>query len=155
VLDTWDPAQYSKFQRQREQPFFDLLALVRPAPTLADVVASEEPFRAAFGGWRRPQPVLEPADYARILVRNGVAEPQVRLMIYPHVLPGREDVVEWIRGTLSTEYEKRLSPEQVFEFLESYRARLLQALERERPFFFPFQRILCWGQKPIGGPIPC
>ena len=31
VTDTWNPAQYDKFQREREQPFFDLLALVRPA----------------------------------------------------------------------------------------------------------------------------
>ena len=32
MTDTWDPAQYDKFQREREQPFFDLLALIRPAP---------------------------------------------------------------------------------------------------------------------------
>lgn len=30
MTDTWDPAQYDKFQREREQPFFDLLAMVRP-----------------------------------------------------------------------------------------------------------------------------
>src|SRR5215211_6332986 len=30
VTDTWDPAQYGKFQSEREQPFFDLLAMVRP-----------------------------------------------------------------------------------------------------------------------------
>src|SRR5262245_60835935 len=30
--DTWNPAQYDKFQREREQPFFDLVDLVRPAP---------------------------------------------------------------------------------------------------------------------------
>ena len=26
--DTWNPAQYDKFQREREQPFFDLAAMV-------------------------------------------------------------------------------------------------------------------------------
>src|SRR4051812_18803432 len=31
-LDTWNPAQYDKFRREREQPFFDLLALIRPSP---------------------------------------------------------------------------------------------------------------------------
>src|SRR5262249_15116514 len=30
--DTWNPAQYDKFQREREQPFFDLLSLVQAAP---------------------------------------------------------------------------------------------------------------------------
>ena len=34
MTDTWDPAQYDKFQREREQPFFDLLALIRPAPAM-------------------------------------------------------------------------------------------------------------------------
>ena len=27
--DTWNPTQYEKFEREREQPYFDLLALVR------------------------------------------------------------------------------------------------------------------------------
>ena len=32
LTDTWNPAQYDKFQREREQPFYDLLAMIRPAP---------------------------------------------------------------------------------------------------------------------------
>ncbi len=28
--DPWDPRQYARFRRERSQPFFDLLALVRP-----------------------------------------------------------------------------------------------------------------------------
>ena len=32
MIDSWDPRQYHKFQREREQPFYDLLGLVRPAP---------------------------------------------------------------------------------------------------------------------------
>src|SRR3954467_10694611 len=34
MTDTWDPKQYDKFEREREQPFFDLLALVRPAQAM-------------------------------------------------------------------------------------------------------------------------
>jgi trans-aconitate 2-methyltransferase len=30
--DAWDPAQYQKFAAERAQPFYDLLALVRPVP---------------------------------------------------------------------------------------------------------------------------
>ena len=30
--DVWDPDQYQRFAAERAQPFFDLLALVRPAP---------------------------------------------------------------------------------------------------------------------------
>ena len=29
---SWDPAQYEKFKRERDQPFWDLLALVQPRP---------------------------------------------------------------------------------------------------------------------------
>jgi trans-aconitate 2-methyltransferase len=29
-MDPWNPEQYDKFQREREQPFFDLLDMVRP-----------------------------------------------------------------------------------------------------------------------------
>src|SRR5207245_2913265 len=32
MIDTWDPRQYDKFQREREQPFYDLLALVHRSP---------------------------------------------------------------------------------------------------------------------------
>ena len=31
AIDTWEPRQYDRFQREREQPFNDLLAMVRPA----------------------------------------------------------------------------------------------------------------------------
>src|SRR5260221_910732 len=37
VRDTWDPRQYDKFEREREQPFFDLLSLVRPRPGMRAV----------------------------------------------------------------------------------------------------------------------
>lgn len=30
--DRWDPAQYERFKRERDQPFFDLLALVQRSP---------------------------------------------------------------------------------------------------------------------------
>ena len=33
-LDTWNPTQYEKFRGEREQPFFDLLAMVRPTPDM-------------------------------------------------------------------------------------------------------------------------
>ena len=31
-MDAWDPARYRRFEEERNQPFFDLLALVRPVP---------------------------------------------------------------------------------------------------------------------------
>ena len=69
----------------------------------------------------------------------------MRLQIYPHVLPDRESVLEWVKGTLLTAYERRLPADLYPAFLDAYRARLLDALEDTRPFFYPFARILCWG----------
>ena len=43
AADTWDPTQYDKFQREREQPFFDLLALVRPGRTCASSISAAAP----------------------------------------------------------------------------------------------------------------
>ena len=260
-MDTWNPAQYERFKRERTQPFFDLLAMIRPEPamrivdlgcgtghltrmlhdglraadtvgldrsarmldaaraaesldprlrfdlgtieafaahdeydlifsnaalhwiddhesllarlaaglrpggqlafqvpamhdhlshTVADELAAVEPFRAAVGGWRRPQPVLRPDEYSRLLFRLGFREPRVQLVIYPHILTGREEVIEWMKGTLLTDYEVRLSADRFAEFLDAYRDRLLAQLAPERPFFFPFKRILCWGQKKSG-----
>jgi trans-aconitate 2-methyltransferase len=261
MTDTWDPAQYDKFEREREQPFFDLLALVRrrpsmrvvdlgcgtgkltralheqlaaretvgvdrsdsmlaaahdgaplpglsfqsgtiesfvtqtssPAPwdlilsnaalhwvddhptliprlaaalapsgqlafqipaqhdalthTIADELARLEPFASALNGWRRSQPVLTPDDYARLLYRCGFDDPKVHLIVYPHILASRGDVVEWVKGSLLTEYKRHLPDEVYDRFVGEYRERLLSQLEDARPFFYPFKRILCWGQR--------
>jgi len=261
MIDTWDPAQYNRFQREREQPFFDLLALVHrrpgmrivdlgcgtgtltrtlheqlaahetigldrsdsmlarsrvevqpeglsfrtgtiesfvsqmsplptwdlifsnaalhwvedhetliprlaallapsgqiafqvpaqhedPTHTVAEELTTLEPFASAFGGWRRPQPVLTPDDYARLLYRCGFGDPKVELIVYPHVLPGREDVVEWVKGTLLTEYKRHLPDDLHDRFVDEYRERLFAQLEARQPFFYPFKRILCWGQR--------
>ena len=108
-----------------------------------------EPFRTAFGGWHRPQPVLTPDAYSRLLYRCGFEDPNVRLIVYPHVLASRDQVVEWMKGTLLTEFERRLpqGSELFTRFVEEYRGRLMDGLDASQPFFFPFKRILCWGQK--------
>jgi trans-aconitate 2-methyltransferase len=111
---------------------------------VAAEVAEEEPFRTALQGYERLQNVLAPQDYARLLDRLGFAEQHVRLQVYGHRLPGREDVVEWVRGTLLTDYQRRLPAELFPPFLERYRERLLPRLEDTQPFFFPFKRILLW-----------
>ena len=259
TTDTWDPLQYDKFQREREQPFFDLLSMVRPKPAmrivdlgcgtgkltgtlherlaaaetvgldrsdsmlagardaaqppglrfevgtiedfavsgadrrdlifsnaalhwvddherlierlaaalaprgqlafqvpaqhdalthlLAAELAATEPYQTAFGGWRRSQPVLTPDAYARVMYRCGFAEPNVRLIVYPHVLASRDEVVEWVKGTLLTEYKRHLPAAVYDQFVDAYRARLLERLDDSRPFFYPFKRILCWGER--------
>ena len=116
---------------------------------VADELAAVEPFRTALGGWHKPQPVLTPEAYARLLYRCGFDAQKVRLIVYPHVLASRDEVVEWMKGTLLTEYARHLPPDgELFgRFVEEYSRRLLTQLDPEKPFFFPFRRILCWGQR--------
>jgi trans-aconitate 2-methyltransferase len=113
----------------------------------AEDLIQTEPYRAASGGWRKPQPVLTPSDYARMLFRLGFADPVVRLIVYPHVLAGRDEVIEWMKGTLLAEYSRHLPPDLFEQFLDDYRTRLLPRLDDARPFFFPFKRILMWGTR--------
>ena len=119
----------------------------QPSHLIAEDLTAVEPFRSALNGWHRPQPVLEPHEYASLLYSLGFTAPVVRLHIYPHVLAGPEEVVEWMKGTLLTEYERHLPADLYGPFVEAYRSRMLQHLGNTRPFFFPFRRILCWGER--------
>lgn len=121
---------------------------------VAAELAGEEPFSRATGGYRRVNPVRAPEAYAELLERLGFAEQHVRMQIYPHHLAGPEQVVEWARGTLLTDYQRRMPPELFEEFLASYRERLLPRLGRRRPYFYPFKRILVWGAGPADRAAP-
>jgi len=91
--------------------------------------------------------VLLPETYASILGRAGYAEQHVRLQVYLHRLDARDAVVEWVKGTLLTDYARRLSEDGYGDFLARYRARLLLKLEDTRPYLFTFKRIHFWGQR--------
>src|SRR5262249_7570821 len=118
-----------------------------PSHTLADDIAGTSPFREALAGWCRSQPVLRPERYAHLLYPAGFAAQRVAMVVYPHVLASREDVIEWMKGTLLTEYERRMPPDLFVRFVAEYRGRLLDRMGDARPFFFPFKRILCWAAK--------
>jgi trans-aconitate 2-methyltransferase len=112
-------------------------------------VAREAPFREALGGHVRQSPVLAPEVYATLLHRLGFTEQHVRVQVYAHELESRAAVVEWVRGSVLTDYERRLPTELWPRFLERYRERLLPQLEDARPFFYPFKRVLFWGTREI------
>ena len=248
--DTWDPEQYERFRAEREQPFRDLLGLVRPRPDMRVVdlgcgtgeltrelhrtLAARETVGLdsspamlersaphAGGGLRfqagdiasfaerdafdlvfsnaalhwipdletllarltdalrahgqlavqvpanfdhpshltatevgadlglapHPVNVLAPERYAAVLHRLGYADQHVRLQVYAHRLGSRDDVVEWVKGTLLTDYARRLERDAFDEFLRRYRDRLLARLADTRPFLFTFKRILFWARR--------
>jgi trans-aconitate 2-methyltransferase len=116
---------------------------------LAAAVAGEEPFATALGDdapTDRGDVVLEPEDYAQILYSLGATEQVARLEVYGHRLDSSEDVVEWVLGSLLTPYRSRLDEATFARFVERYRERLVHELGDERPYFYPFRRILCWAR---------
>lgn len=118
-----------------------------PSQTIAAQVASESPFREALGGWVRRSPVLPPQEYAKILHALGFRKQIVRLNVYGHELPDREEVITWVRSSMLTDYQKRLTPELYEAFLARYRERLLPELDASKPSFFTFNRLLLWALK--------
>lgn len=86
--------------------------------------------------------MLSVEDYASSLFSLGFAEQDVVLRVYPQVVPSRESVVEWVRGSMLTYFSSRLSPADFALFLDEFRTRLFAQLPDEKPFFYPFKRVL-------------
>jgi trans-aconitate 2-methyltransferase len=119
-----------------------------PSWVAAAEVAEELPFREALGGYSlRSFGCPYPEEYALLLHRLNYREQHVRLQVSGHVLSGRDDVAEWMKGTLLVAYQQRLPTELFDPFLARYRERLLPQLEDTRPYFFPFKRVLAWAQR--------
>jgi trans-aconitate 2-methyltransferase len=110
-------------------------------------LAGESPWRERLSGWVRASPILMPERYAEILEELGFAEQSVRLQIYGHRLESRDGVVDWVKGTMLTDYERRLGAHYP-EFVEAYRTRLRKILPDRAPYFYTYQRVLLWARKP-------
>ena len=124
-----------------------------PSHVVADQVAHQPRFLEAFGTAGPPldpvaHHVLAPEDYAVLLHDLGFVEEEVLLRVYPHVLPSSRHVVEWVRGTTLTRFQKRLDPDVFEAFVAEYETQLLDVIGRHEPHFFPFRRILFWGRLP-------
>jgi trans-aconitate 2-methyltransferase len=118
-----------------------------PSHTLAEELAAREPYASMLQGYVRKSPVLAPAHYAALLFKLGASEQSVQLRVYGHVLESSEGVVEWVKGTLLTDYKKRLTPELYARFLADYSRELVAQLGNARPYFYPFKRILLWAAR--------
>jgi trans-aconitate 2-methyltransferase len=114
-------------------------------------VAAESPFAAALSG-RLPvdhcRNVLAPEAYATLLDESGFADQHVRLQVYGHHLTSAAEVVEWVKGTALTPFRVALAEPVFEEFVARYREALLSRLGSQRPYFYPFKRILVWARRP-------
>lgn len=123
-----------------------------PSHTVADEVANSERFLGEFGPSGPPADpvadnVLEPEQYAQLLYDLGFERQHVRLVVYPHVLASSRAVVQWVKGTTLTRFERRLEPDVYAEFLAEYERALIDVIGDRSPYFFPFRRILMWGRR--------
>jgi trans-aconitate 2-methyltransferase len=118
-----------------------------PTHVVAREIAARSPYRQALGDWKRQFFVLKPEEYATILHQLGFGQQLVRLQVYAHLLPSREDEIEWVKGTMLTDYQRHLPKELFEQFMIDYRRELLPRLQDDRPHFYPFKRILFWAQR--------
>ncbi|KHD87205.1 MAG: hypothetical protein OM95_15590 [Bdellovibrio sp. ArHS] len=96
--------------------------------------------------YRQHLTMLPPEGYATLLFKLGFKEQKVLQRIYAHVMTSREDVISWVQGSLLTYFQSQLSPEDFATFLTEYRESLFQELPDDKPFFYPFKRILIWAR---------
>ena len=118
-----------------------------PSHTCIIAAASEEPFKAALGGWVRHSPVLEIDQYAQLLHGCGTKDFTVLEKVYPTWLPEAAAIAEWTKGTTLVPYFERLPQELHEAFLQRYRELLTEALP-SGPMLFTFRRILFTAVKP-------
>ena len=117
-----------------------------PSHQIAFAMAEKSPFKENLNGYRPPQSVLPPEDYARLLHHLGFQQQCVRQQVYPHLLSSREEIVEWTKGTWLSAYQTRL-PSALYDLLlKRYREILFAELPNDKPFFYPFKRTFIWGK---------
>ena len=109
-----------------------------PSHAIAGELARE------FGVEPKPVHTLRIEHYAELLHHLGYQRQHVRMQVYGHLLPGRDDVVEWVKGSLLTDYEQRLG-DRFPQFLAKYRERIHESLPATTPYFYTYKRILLWG----------
>ncbi len=114
-----------------------------PSHALAYALAEESPYQEALNGYSRKFPVLAPEAYAELLFKLGCETPDVRLQVYGHILDSSKEVVEWVKGTLLTPFQSRMTPEMFDQFLKEYTTRLMAKLGEGR-YFYAFKRVLIW-----------
>jgi trans-aconitate 2-methyltransferase len=119
-----------------------------PTHVLADKISHEAKWKKVLKNetYDKQRILLTSENYAKLLFDLGFKNQKVLLRVYGHELPSRNDVIEWVKGSLLTFFEGRLSKENFQKFMKEYTERLFNELPDDRPFFYPFKRVFIWGQ---------
>ncbi len=120
-----------------------------PTRDILGTLAAEEPYATGMQGYRRAGGNTRTPDwYSRQLHELGFAEQNVRMQVYPHVLPEARSVVEWFKGSGLAPYRERLAAEVYSDLVTEYERRVVERSGEGEPYFLPFNRILIWGRLP-------
>lgn len=115
-----------------------------PTHTIAKALAKESPFRINEERLLTVRPLEE---YAQLFYSLGFKKQHVVCKVYPHILDSTESVVEWVKGSLLTYYEARLTPPLYNQFITEYHKRILDHFGEQKPIFLPFKRYLLAASK--------
>jgi trans-aconitate 2-methyltransferase len=112
-----------------------------PTHTIADSIGQ------SFGmePVARFESILAVEEYAGLLDALGFDAIHARTQVYVHRLPATANVIDWVSGSLLTQYRRDLDGQRYDEFLVRYRSELLDVLGDpggDRPYTFLFKRIL-------------
>lgn len=110
-----------------------------PSHAIAAEVAAE------LGVEPRRDFLLPLGRYAELLHHLGYKRQHVRQQIYGHLLENTRAVIEWVKGTLLTDYERRMEQAQFAAFMARYSERLVAKLGEHSPYFYTYKRVLLWG----------
>lgn len=119
-----------------------------PTHTLAQAMSDELPWKTLMGdnSYQQHKIMLTAEQYATLLFDLGFKKQKVITPLYGHVLESREGVIEWVKGTLLTRFQKTLSEDDYNRFFIEFKKRLFEMLPDKKPFFYPFKRILIWAR---------
>jgi len=117
-----------------------------PTHTIAAKMSSEEPWRSLLKEpFDNVSTMLTVEEYATLLFKLGFKRQRVFLNVYGHILESRDEVVEWVQGSLLTHIQRQLATADFLRFKTEYQQRLFAHLPGEKPFFYPFKRVFIWG----------
>jgi trans-aconitate 2-methyltransferase len=113
----------------------------QPSHAIVRELAQSPRWRALLSDAELNRQAEDPAGYLELLARPGY-QVDAWETSYLHVLPGRDPVLEWTKGTTLRPVLAALDPEQAAAFLDEYAERL-RPVYPPRSFgtVFPFRRV--------------
>jgi trans-aconitate 2-methyltransferase len=113
----------------------------QPSHAIVRELAQSPRWRGPLADAELNRQAEDPAGYLELLARPGY-QVDAWETSYLHVLPGRDPVLEWTKGTTLRPVLAALDPEQAAAFLDAYAERLRQVYTpRSFGTIFPFRRV--------------